>query len=201
MCLLLQCLPRAAVQQLAPVSGRGSMQPAGDGGWHQMDYTVRRARTADVRAIRALIDANASSGRLLDKPTVAIFEDVQEFWVAADTNGEIIGCGALHVMWEDLAEVRTVAVAEGHQGRGIGNQIVLALLECARELGVRRVFVLTFAVEFFRRHGFAEIAGQATTPEVFAELLQSYDEGVAEFLDLDRVKPNTLGNTRMILRL
>jgi amino-acid N-acetyltransferase len=166
-----------------------------------MDYTVRRARTADVRAIRALIDANASSGRLLDKPTVAIFEDVQEFWVAADTNGEIIGCGALHVMWEDLAEVRTVAVAEGHQGRGIGNQIVLALLECARELGVRRVFVLTFAVEFFRRHGFAEMAGQATTPEVFAELLQSYDEGVAEFLDLDRVKPNTLGNTRMILRL
>jgi amino-acid N-acetyltransferase len=166
-----------------------------------MDYTVSRARTADVRAIRALIDANASSGRLLDKPTVAIFEDVQEFWVAADTNGEIIGCGALHVMWEDLAEVRTVAVAEGHQGRGIGNQIVLALLECARELGVRRVFVLTFAVEFFRQHGFAEIAGQATTPEVFAELLQSYDEGVAEFLDLDRVKPNTLGNTRMILRL
>jgi amino-acid N-acetyltransferase len=166
-----------------------------------MDYTVRRARTADVRAIRALIDANATSGRLLDKPTVAIFEDVQEFWVAADTNGEIIGCGALHVMWEDLAEVRTVAVAEGHQGRGIGNQIVLALLECARELGVRRVFVLTFAVEFFRRHGFAEIAGQATTPEVFTELLQSYDEGVAEFLDLDRVKPNTLGNTRMILRL
>jgi len=166
-----------------------------------MDYTVRRARTADVRAIRGLIDANASSGRLLDKPTVAIFEDVQEFWVASATNGEIIGCGALHVMWEDLAEVRTVAVAEGHQGRGIGNQIVLALLDCARELGVRRVFVLTFAVEFFRRHGFAEIAGQATTPEVFAELLQSYDEGVAEFLDLDRVKPNTLGNTRMILRL
>jgi amino-acid N-acetyltransferase len=166
-----------------------------------MDCTVRRARTADVRAIRALIDANAGSGRLLDKPTVAIFEDVQEFWVADDANGEIIGCGALHVMWEDLAELRTVAVAEGYQGRGIGNQIVLALLECARELGVRRVFVLTFAVEFFRRHGFAEIAGQATTPEVFAELLQSYDEGVAEFLDLDRVKPNTLGNTRMILRL
>jgi amino-acid N-acetyltransferase len=56
-------------------------------------------------------------------------------------------------------------------------------------------------VSFFRRHGFTEIAGQATTPEVYTELLQSYDEGVAEFLDLDRVKPNTLGNTRMLLRL
>lgn len=166
-----------------------------------MDYVVRRARTADVRAIRALVDANASSGRLLDKATVALFEDVQEFWVARSDDAEIVGCGALHVMWEDLAEIRTVAVAEGHQSRGVGNQIVLALLDTARELGVSRVFVLTFAVDFFRRHGFAEIEGQATTPQVYAELLQSYDEGVAEFLDLDRVKPNTLGNTRMLLRM
>jgi amino-acid N-acetyltransferase len=166
-----------------------------------MDYAIRRARTRDVRAIRALVDANAQSGRLLDKPTVALFEDVQEFWVAATPDGDIAGCGALHVMWEDLAEIRTVAVADGHQGRGIGHQIVAVLLETARELGVSRVFVLTFAVEFFRRHGFAEIHGQAATAEVYAELLQSYDEGVAEFLDLDRVKPNTLGNTRMLLRM
>jgi len=166
-----------------------------------MDYSVRRAKTADVRAIRALVDANATSGRLLDKPTVALFEDIQEFWVASGPDGDVVGCGALHVMWEDLAEIRTVAVSEAHQGRGIGNQIVLALLDTARELGVARVFVLTFAVEFFRRHGFTEIAGQAATPEVYAELLRSYDEGVAEFLDLDRVKPNTLGNTRMLLRI
>ena len=166
-----------------------------------MEYAVRRARTADVRAIRAFVDANARSGRLLDKPTVALFEDVQEFWVAAGPGGEIVGCGALHVMWEDLAEIRTVAVADGYQGRGVGNQIIVALLDVARELGVSRVFVLTFAVEFFRRHGFTEIEGQATSPEVYAELLQSYDEGVAEFLDLDRVKPNTLGNTRMLLRI
>ncbi len=166
-----------------------------------MDYAIRRARTRDVRAIRELVDANAQSGRLLDKPTVALYEDVQEFWVASSAVGEILGCGALHVMWEDLAEIRTLAVADGHQGRGVGNQIALALLGAAREVGVSRVFVLTFAVEFFRRHGFAEIDGQATTPEVYAELLRSYDEGVAEFLDLDRVKPNTLGNTRMLLRM
>jgi len=100
-----------------------------------------------------------------------------------------------------LAEIRTLAVSEEHQGHGVGNQIVLALLDTARSLGVARVFVLTFAVKFFQRHGFAEIAGQAATPEVYAELLRSYDEGVAEFLDLDRVKPNTLGNTRMLLRI
>jgi amino-acid N-acetyltransferase len=166
-----------------------------------MNYAVRRARTADVRDIRELVDANSQSGRLLDKPTVALYEDVQEFWVACAPGGEVVGCGALHVMWEDLAEIRTVAVSDSHQGHGVGHQVVAALLAAAREVGVSRVFVLTFAVEFFRRHGFAEIRGQATTPEVYAELLRSYDEGVAEFLDLDRVKPNTLGNTRMLLRI
>ena len=166
-----------------------------------MDYAVRRARTSDVRSIRALVDANVDSGRLLGKATVALYEDIQEFWVAAGPDGRVVGCGALHVMWEDLAEIRTVAVSREQQGRGIGNLIVGALLDAARELGVSRVFVLTFAVDFFRRHGFADINGQAATPEVYAELLRSYDEGVAEFLDLDRVKPNTLGNTRMLLRL
>ncbi|HEY2640998.1 MAG TPA: amino-acid N-acetyltransferase [Streptosporangiaceae bacterium] len=166
-----------------------------------MEYEVRRARTGDVRAIRALIDANADSGRLLDKATVALYEDVQEFWVASNPEDQVVGCGALHVMWEDLAEIRTLAVADGYQGLGVGSQLVLALLDTARDVGVSRVFVLTFAVDFFRRHGFTDIAGQAATPEVYAELLRSYDEGVAEFLDLDRVKPNTLGNTRMLLRL
>jgi amino-acid N-acetyltransferase len=166
-----------------------------------MDYVIRRAKTSDVRAIRSLVDAHAQSGRLLNKPTVALFEDVQEFWVATTPEGEVAGCGALHVMWEDLAEIRTLAVSDSHQGRGVGHQIVASLLEAARELGVSRVFVLTFAVDFFRRHGFAEIHGQAASPEVYAELLRSYDEGVAEFLDLDRVKPNTLGNTRMLLRM
>ncbi|HTP17779.1 MAG TPA: amino-acid N-acetyltransferase [Streptosporangiaceae bacterium] len=168
-----------------------------------MDYAIRRAQTRDVRAIRRLIDANVASGCLLDKPTVTLYEDVQEFWVAcSDAGGEVIGCGALHVMWEDLAEIRSIAVGAAHQGRGAGHELVATLLAAARELGVSRVFVLTFAVGFFGRHGFREISGDtATTPEVYAELLRSYDEGIAEFLDLDRVKPNTLGNTRMLVRL
>jgi amino-acid N-acetyltransferase len=169
----------------------------------RMEYVVRRARTRDVQAIRGLIDANVASGRLLGKATVTLYEDIQEFWVACGQapDDEVIGCGALHVMWEDLAEIRTIAVVEPHQGQGAGHMIVAALLGVARELGVRRIFVLTFAVEFFRRHGFEKISGQAASPEVYAELLRSYDEGVAEFLDLDQVKPNTLGNTRMLLRL
>jgi amino-acid N-acetyltransferase len=167
-----------------------------------MGYTVRQARTKDVSVIRALIDWNAGSGRLLDKPTVNLYEDILEFCVAEDaTDGTVVGCGALHVMWEDLAEIRTVAVVDELRGHGIGHLIVGELLARARLVGVARVFCLTFAVNFFASHGFTEISGTPVAPEVYAELLRSYDDGVAEFLDLDRVKPNTLGNTRMLLRL
>ncbi len=167
-----------------------------------MEYEVRRARTADVRAISGLVRANVESRRLLGKADVTLYEDVQEFWVAErQPDGLILGCGALHVMWEDLAEIRTIAVREDCQGHGIGHRLVEALLATAREVGVRRVFVLTFAVGFFASHGFKEIDGSPVSHEVYAELLRSYDEGVAEFLDLDRVKPNTLGNTRMLLHL
>ncbi len=168
-----------------------------------MELTIRRARTPDVRDIRRLVDTYGGPGRrLLEKSTVNLYEDVQEFWVAhAPELGGVIGCGALHVMWEDLAEVRTVAIDPECRGMGIGHQIVDKLLSTARELGVRRVFCLTFEVEFFARHGFREIQGTPVSHAVYEELLRSYDDGVAEFLDLDRVKPNTLGNTRMLLRL
>jgi amino-acid N-acetyltransferase len=162
---------------------------------------VRRARTPDVRAIRRLVDTYAGAGpRLLKKATVTLYEDVQEFWVA-ERGGQVVGCGALHVLWEDLAEVRTVAVDPECQGMGVGRRIVSALIQQAKDLGLQRVFCLTFEVDFFARLGFRQIQGTPVSPEVYAELLASYDEGVAEFLDLEHVKPNTLGNTRMLLHL
>jgi amino-acid N-acetyltransferase len=167
-----------------------------------MSYTIRSARTRDVPMIRKLIDSNVESGRLLSKATVTLYEDIQEFCIAElDDDAALVGCGALHVMWEDLAEIRTVAVPAGCQGLGIGHAIVDTLLQRARTLGVDRVFCLTFAVDFFARHGFQLISGTPVAAEVYSELLRSYDEGVAEFLDLERVKPNTLGNSRMLLRL
>lgn len=166
-----------------------------------MEYTVRRARTGDVKAVRRLIDANVASGRLLDKATVTLYEDIQEFLVAEGPDGTVAGCGALHVLWEDLAEIRTVAVDAACRGHGVGHRLVDALVRNARDVGVRRVFVLTFEVSFFAGHGFEEIKGAPVSPEVYAELRRSYDEGVAQFLDLDRVKPNILGNTRMLLCL
>ena len=162
-----------------------------------MEYAIRRARTSDVRAIGGLVDDNVDSGRLLAKATVTLYEDVQEFWIAERAGGrEVIGCGALHVLWEDLAEIRTIAVHEDCQGEGVGHRLVEALLGSARELGVRRVFVLTFAVGFFAGHGFKPIDGTPVSYQVYEELLRSYDEGVAEFLDLEKVKPNTHGMHR-----
>jgi amino-acid N-acetyltransferase len=158
---------------------------------------VRPARTSDITDIRALVDSHVEDGRLLTKATVTLYEDVQEFIVAAAAD-EVVGCGALHVLWEDLAEIRTLAVATPWQGRGVGSAVLEALIERAAQLGIHRLFCLTFETRFFGAHGFVEIAGAPVSSEVYAQLLQSYDEGVAEFLDLERVKPNTLGNARML---
>ena len=161
------------------------------------EILIRAARTADVRAVRDLVDLYAPGGRLLAKNTVTLYEDVQEFTVA-QIDGQIVGCGALHVMWEDLGEVRTVAVLPEHKGKGIGGRILDMLEERAKELGIKRLFCLTFETEFFGRHGFEVIDEAPVDATIYAQLLQSGDEGVAEFLDLERVKPNTLGNTRML---
>lgn len=161
---------------------------------------IRPAKSTDIKGIRALIDTYAPQRRLLSKETVTLYESVQEFTVAID-NGVVVGCGALHVLWEDLAEVRTVAVAEYLRRKGVGHQILEAVIDRARTIGVSRIFCLTFETEFFGKHGFEEIQGTPVEPEVYSQLLHSYDTGIAEFLDLESVKPNTLGNTRMLRHL
>ena len=161
---------------------------------------IRPAQTRDIKGIRQLIDSYAPQGRLLSKETVTLYESVQEFTVAVEGD-QVVGCGALHVLWEDLAEVRTVAVAQEFHKQGIGHLILKEIIRRAREVGVKRIFCLTFQVEFFGSVGFQVIEGTPVEPAVYTELLRSYDAGVAEFLDLESVKPNTLGNTRMLLSL
>lgn len=163
----------------------------------QAEVSVRRARATDVRDVARLVAGPAQDGVVLGKPAVALYEDVQEFWVA-EVDGGVVGCGALHVLWEDLAEIRTLVVDPACRGLGVGSALVGRLLGTARDLGVRRVFCLTFQTGFFAAHGFRPIRGVPVDEGVYEELLKSYDEGVAEFLDLARVKPNTLGNTRML---
>jgi len=167
----------------------------------EQEYSVRRARTSDVPRIQTLVAPLVQERILLGKESVVFYEAVQEFRVVEDSNGELIGVGALHVMWEDLGEVRTLAVTADWLGRGVGHALLARLEADARELGLSRLFCLTFEVPFFTRHGFTDMGSETVDPLVYAELVRSHDEGVAEFLDLARVKPNTLGNTRMVKRL
>lgn len=176
-------------------------------GAQRRKIVLRPARPADVRAIYELVRSYADRRILIAKDLIAYFEDVQEFTVAeevsADTGGatDLVGCGALHVMWDDIAEVRTLAVRRDRLHHGIGAALLGELLERARALSLRRVFCLTFEVDFFAAHGFRPIQGAPVGMDVFAEMVRSHDDGVAEFLDLARVKPNTLGNSRMLLEL
>ena len=156
-------------------------------------------------AIHDLVNLYTHDRRLLGKAIVTLYEDVQEFLVAVrvreGTEAGVVGCGALHVLWADLAEVRTLAVSPDTVGLGVGSRLLAGLLDRARRLGVARVFCLTFETEFFARYGFVPADEVLVDAGVQEELLRSPDEGVAEFLDLEHVRPNTLGNTRMLLRL
>lgn len=167
----------------------------------QQEFIVRRAQTRDVPRIQHLVEPLVQQRILLGKDRVVYYEAVQEFRIVEDLDGNLIGCGALHVMWEDLGEVRTLAVSNAWLGHGVGYALISRLEADARELGLTRLFCLTFEVGFFTRNGFVDMGTETVDPAVYAELVRSPDEGVAEFLDLARVKPNTLGNTRMLKRL
>ena len=169
-----------------------------------MSIRIRHARTSDVPAMQQIIVPLVERRILLGKELVTLYESIQEFRVAESADGEIVGFGALHVFWEDLGEIRTLAVADDWRGRGVGHLLLRALEDQASELGLRRLFCLTFEVDFFERHGFAAVADageQLVDAETYQELVRSPDDGVAEFLDLARVKQNTLGNSRLLKHL
>lgn len=161
-------------------------------------FLVRRARVKDVPEIQRLCAPLVEKRILLGKDAAVLYAAVQEFRIAEDADGTVIGCGALHVMWDDLAEVRTIAVDSTWRRRRVGHALLERLEQDAEGLGVNKLFCLTFEVDFFAAHGYAPVGEGLVGPDVIAELARSGDEGVAEFLDLARVKPNTLGNTRML---
>lgn len=161
---------------------------------------LRYARPADAREIARITKPYIERKILVDKQLITYFEDIQEF-IVAEKDGEVVACGALHVLWDDIAEVRTLAVSDAVRGQGIGSLILEALIERARYLELERIFCLTFEVDFFARHGFEAFEGMAVGVDVYEKMLNTHDDGVREFLELASVKPNTLGNTRMLLQL
>ena len=118
---------------------------------------VRKAKIGDVAVIRSLIAKYSQEGEMLPKALMEIYEELRDFFVYTDDNDEVIGCCALHLFWEDLAEVRSLAVSEPSMRQGIGGALVKACLEEARELGITKVFTLTNKVAFFEKQGFGQV--------------------------------------------
>jgi amino-acid N-acetyltransferase len=131
---------------------------------------MRKARVADVPLIAEIVNRQAQKGLMLPRPLAWIYDNIRDFMVA-DVDGEVVGCGALHVMWLDLAEIRGLALREDLMGKGFGRKIVESLLGEAHELGIERVFVLTYKDKFFERLGFVVIDKSELPNKIWSDCL------------------------------
>jgi len=156
---------------------------------------VRKARVQDARAIHALVGEFADRGLLLPRSLNSIYEHIRDFWVYEE-EGRILGCASLQVVWEDLAEIRSLAVSSEKQKGGIGRKLVEACLREARELGVERVFSLTYAKEFFERMGFRVIEKNRLPHKIWGDCVNcpkfpDCDE-TALIIDLEELPPQAV---------
>ena len=131
---------------------------------------IRHARIPDARDIHQLLLAYAKDGQLLGRSLANIYETIRDFYVFEE-DGQVLGVGALAICWEELAEVRSLAVAPGQQGKGIGKQIVESCLAEARALGLRRIFALTYQPDFFKRLGFHDIEKSELPQKIWGDCL------------------------------
>lgn len=130
------------------------------------------ARIGDARSIQALVNGYASQEIMLPKSLSEIYSNIREFKVVRGDEDQLLACGALSIMWEDLAEVCSLAVASGQKGKGLGRLLVDALIEDARQLGIRRVFALTYQLDFFARLGFREIEKSELPHKIWSDCLK-----------------------------
>ncbi len=152
---------------------------------------LRKALLKDVPALYNLINEYAKEGILLPRSLNSLYEYIRDFWVCEE-DGEVLGCVALHIVWEDLAEIKSLAVKKEKRGKGIGSMLVEACLREAKELGVKRVFVLTYAQDFFSKLDFEEVEKSKLPHKVWGECINcvkfpNCDE-IALWVDLESIK-------------
>jgi amino-acid N-acetyltransferase len=134
---------------------------------------IRRATLRDVKSIHRLIAEQAQSGHILARAMSELYSQVKDFIVSEDDgSGEIVGCGALQIVWEDLAEIRSLAVQTEYQGQGVGTALIEALLEESGQMGVSKVFVLTYRPELFQRLGFALMDKSLLPHKIWADCIR-----------------------------
>jgi amino-acid N-acetyltransferase len=142
---------------------------------------MRKAKVGDVRTIQGLIEASASKGEMLPRSLSEIYDHLRDFYICKEDRS-LVGACALHICWEDLAEIRSLTVSQGERQKGIGSKLVRACLREAKRLGIRRVFVLTYRPSFFQKFGF-EIVDKAVLPhKIWSDCLKC-----VKFPDCDEI--------------
>jgi len=134
---------------------------------------IRKATLKDIKLVHKLISEQAKAGNLISRAISELYSQVRDFVVRTENGSKtIIGCGALHIVWEDLAEIRSLAVETEHQRKGIGSDLVQALLEESRGMGINRVFVLTDRTKLFERLGFSQIDKNMLPHKIWADCIR-----------------------------
>jgi amino-acid N-acetyltransferase len=129
---------------------------------------LEKARIQDIPQMHRLVNHFANRGEMLPRPLSELYENVRDFFVVREDE-QVIACAALHVSWSDLAEIRSVAVAEGSQNRGVGDQLIDACIEEAQDIGIRTVFCLTYRPAFFEKHGFSQVDKMELPRKIWTE--------------------------------
>ncbi len=132
------------------------------------DVIIRPATVHDVKAISDIINYHANKGIMLARPISKLYDNVRDYTVIVHES-YIVGCGALHVVWEDLAEIRSVAMRDGFKGKGYGKKLIERLMQEARLLDVENIFVLTYQDKFFAKLGFKEINKSELPHKIWSE--------------------------------
>lgn len=132
---------------------------------------IRKARIPDVKVIHKLLLSYAQQGLMLSRSLVDMYECLRDFYIQ-EQDGEVVGAVALHICWEDLAEIRSLAVSQAHERRGVGRQLVQACLEEARALGIKQVFALTYQPGFFEKMGFDYIEKSELPQKIWSDCLK-----------------------------
>ena len=131
---------------------------------------IRKAKIKDIKQIQELINSFARQDIMLPRSLNELYENIRDFWVV-ESNGKIAGCAAMHISWDDLAEIKSLAVSKKSHGKGFGKELVQACLEEAASLGAHKVFVLTYKPEYFKKFGFKRVKNASLPHKIWAECI------------------------------
>jgi len=131
---------------------------------------IRKAKIDDIKQIQGLINYFAKKDLMLPRSLNELYENIRDFWVS-EVNKKVVGCCALHISWEDLAEIKSLAVSKSSQNKGIGRELMQVCLDEAKELGAKRLFALTYKPGFFQQFGFKRIKNSCLPHKIWAECI------------------------------